>query len=67
MSAETSLAKTSSMDHQLEPVAINQDDWFLYFDRLLSVSPSEHFEKLQREFLCLAFCKNLHTCLGKKW
>ncbi|XP_039885469.1 uncharacterized protein LOC120732150 isoform X7 [Simochromis diagramma] len=45
--AETSLAKTSSMDHQLEPVAINQDDWFLYFDRLLSVSPSEHFEKLQ--------------------
>lgn len=47
MSAETSLAKPSSMDHQLEPVAINQDDWFLYFDRLLSVSPTEHFEKLQ--------------------
>uniref|UniRef100_A0A3P8NBW1 Protein 4.1 n=1 Tax=Astatotilapia calliptera TaxID=8154 RepID=A0A3P8NBW1_ASTCA len=45
--AETSLAKTSSMDHQLEPVVIKQDDWFLYFDRLLSVSPSEHFEKLQ--------------------
>ncbi|XP_006801500.1 uncharacterized protein LOC102777766 isoform X5 [Neolamprologus brichardi] len=45
--AETSLAKPSSMDQQLEPVAINQDDWFLYFDRLLSMSPTEHFEKLQ--------------------
>uniref|UniRef100_A0A668SAF1 Protein 4.1 n=2 Tax=Oreochromis aureus TaxID=47969 RepID=A0A668SAF1_OREAU len=45
--AETSLAKTSSMDHQLEPVVIKQDDWFLCFDRLLSVSPSEHFEKPQ--------------------
>uniref|UniRef100_A0A669DAY9 Protein 4.1 n=1 Tax=Oreochromis niloticus TaxID=8128 RepID=A0A669DAY9_ORENI len=45
--AETSLAKTSSMDHQLEPVVIKQDDWFLCFDRLLSVSPSERFEKPQ--------------------
>ncbi|XP_070690933.1 uncharacterized protein [Pempheris klunzingeri] len=40
-SAELSLAKRSSLDRLLQPALTQQDDWFLYFDRMLSLSSVE--------------------------
>ncbi|KAM7420588.1 hypothetical protein PAMA_015018 [Pampus argenteus] len=43
--ATLSLAKMNSMDRLLQPAQKQQDDWFLYFDRILSLSLLEHADK----------------------
>ncbi|XP_068999111.1 uncharacterized protein [Embiotoca jacksoni] len=43
--AELSLAKMSYMDRLLRPALTQQDDWFLYFDRIFYISSLECVEK----------------------
>uniref|UniRef100_A0A8D2ZE27 Protein 4.1 n=1 Tax=Scophthalmus maximus TaxID=52904 RepID=A0A8D2ZE27_SCOMX len=43
--AKLSLTKTSSMDRLLQPALKQQDDWFLYFDQIFSLSSLEGVEK----------------------
>ncbi|KAM7383638.1 hypothetical protein PAMP_003273 [Pampus punctatissimus] len=43
--AKLSLAKMSSMDRLLQPAQKQQDDWFLYFERILSPSLLKHADK----------------------
>ncbi|XP_042345174.1 uncharacterized protein LOC121945189 isoform X7 [Plectropomus leopardus] len=43
--AKISLAKISSMDRLLQPKLKQQDDWFLYFDRIFSLSSLERVDK----------------------
>ncbi|XP_028436501.1 titin-like isoform X5 [Perca flavescens] len=43
--AKLSLAKISSMDRLLQPALIQQDDWFLYFDRIFSLSSLQRVDK----------------------
>ncbi|XP_039973220.1 uncharacterized protein LOC120783904 isoform X3 [Xiphias gladius] len=43
--AKLSLTKMSSMDRLLQPSLKKQDDWFLYFDRIFSLSSLESVEK----------------------
>ncbi|XP_044063520.1 uncharacterized protein LOC122881404 isoform X14 [Siniperca chuatsi] len=43
--AKLSLAKISSMDRLLQPAPTQQDDWFLYFDRVFSLSSLECVDK----------------------
>lgn len=38
LSAKLSLTKMSSMDRLLQPAVAQQDDWYLYFDRIFSLS-----------------------------
>ncbi len=57
LSAKLSLAKMSSMDRLLQPALTQQDDWFLYFDRIFSLSSLERVDK-PCEFLCVTLCGN---------
>ncbi|XP_045901680.1 uncharacterized protein LOC123968783 isoform X1 [Micropterus dolomieu] len=43
--AKISLAKMSSMDRLFQPAQTQQDDWFLYFDRIFSLSSLECADK----------------------
>ncbi|XP_039662864.1 titin-like isoform X6 [Perca fluviatilis] len=43
--AKLSLAKISSMDRLLQPTLTQQDDWFLYFDRIFSLSSLQRVDK----------------------
>ncbi|XP_070767718.1 uncharacterized protein [Enoplosus armatus] len=43
--AKLSLAKISSVDRLLQPAPTQQDDWFLYFDRVFSLSSLERADK----------------------
>ncbi|KAG7475563.1 titin isoform X12 [Solea senegalensis] len=43
--AKLTLTKMSSVDRLLQPVLKNDDDWFLYFDRILSPPSPEWIEK----------------------
>ncbi|XP_068425786.1 uncharacterized protein [Clinocottus analis] len=43
--AKLSLAKNSSLDRLLRPALIQQDGWFLYFDRSFSLSSLEPVDK----------------------
>ncbi|XP_034553554.1 titin-like [Notolabrus celidotus] len=43
--AKLSLAKRSSMDRLSQPITAQQDDWFVYFDQLLSLSLPEPVDK----------------------
>lgn len=53
LSAKLSLAKMSSIDRLLQPAQEQQDDWFLYFGRILSLSSFQQVEKPPRECLCV--------------
>lgn len=52
LSAKISLTKKSSMDRLLQPVLTQQDDWYLYFDRISALSSSQRVEK-PCESLCV--------------
>ncbi|XP_056237233.1 titin-like isoform X5 [Seriola aureovittata] len=43
--AELSLTEMNSMDRLLQPLLKQQDDWFLYFDRIFTLSSLESVEK----------------------
>ncbi|XP_075964987.1 uncharacterized protein LOC142969175 isoform X5 [Anarhichas minor] len=43
--AKLSLAKMKSMERLLQPARTQQDDWFLYFDRIFSLSSLERVDK----------------------
>ncbi|XP_032374153.1 uncharacterized protein LOC116690995 isoform X6 [Etheostoma spectabile] len=43
--AKFSLAKISSLDRLLQPALTQQDDWFLYFDRIFRLSSLQHVDK----------------------
>ncbi|XP_031708477.1 uncharacterized protein LOC116386431 isoform X4 [Anarrhichthys ocellatus] len=43
--AKLSLAKMISMERLLQPTRTQQDDWFLYFDRIFSLSSLERVDK----------------------
>ncbi|XP_058503645.1 uncharacterized protein LOC131471230 isoform X5 [Solea solea] len=43
--AKLTLTKMSSVDRLLQPALKNDDDWFLYFDRMLSPPSPERIEK----------------------
>ncbi|XP_051813077.1 uncharacterized protein LOC110969054 isoform X3 [Acanthochromis polyacanthus] len=43
--AKLSLVKTNYMDRLLQPALTQQDDWFLYFERMFRLSSSERIEK----------------------
>ncbi|XP_031154802.2 uncharacterized protein LOC116049367 isoform X6 [Sander lucioperca] len=43
--AKLSLAKISSMDRLLQPALTQQDDWFLYFDRIFQLSSLQRVDK----------------------
>ncbi|XP_078109293.1 uncharacterized protein LOC144519766 isoform X4 [Sander vitreus] len=43
--AKLSLAKISSMDRLLQPALTQQDDWFLYFDRIFRLASVQHVDK----------------------
>lgn len=53
LSATVSLTKNRSLDRLLQPALKQQDDWFLYFDRISGLSTLEHDDKPLCEFLCV--------------
>lgn len=53
LSDKLSLAKLASLYQLLQPAEAQQDDWFLYFERILSLSSPDLVEKLQCEFPCV--------------
>lgn len=58
LSAKLSLAKISSMDRLLQPALTQQDDWFLYFDRIFQLSSLQRVDK-PCEFLCVTLFGNV--------